>query len=272
MDPRKADGAGAGERNQLAVKWDRRPAGWQPKHQPRIRSDQPGDAARQGPGSVVGISEDADRHKCKSKARSILRYAGDSMAATDPTTAAGALLTAAIDRRFFPAAVAEVGGSAGPLWREPFGTLTFEPSSPATDMGTIFDLASLTKPIATTSIVMQLVAEGRLDLGETVAASFDEWRGEDREATTLQDLLEHAAGLAPRLVDPPPEGRREFEHEICTMRLECRRRGRAIYSDLGFILLGFVGADRGAAALGSQFEQIMARLQTATDRDVDSVR
>ena len=174
---------------------------------------------------------------------------------------ARALLRDALLAHVFPAAVAEVGDSRGVLWREAFGALTFdEASAPAND-STIFDLASLTKPIATTSIIMALVAEGALDLREPVATLFAEWRGHDREAATVQDLLEHAAGLAPRLVDPPSGGRREFEHDICTMRLENSSRTKSVYSDLGFILLGFLAADRGRATLSALFERLRAGLE-----------
>lgn len=169
----------------------------------------------------------------------------------------------------FPAAVAEVGDSAGVLWREPFGRLTFDPAAAQADAHTIFDLASLTKPLATTSIVMQLAAEGALDLEHLVAAFFEEWRGPDREAATVRDLLEHTAGLAARLVDQPPSGRREFEHDICTMKLEYPRRTGSIYSDLGFILLGFLAADRGAEPLDRQFDRMLLRLCTTAGLDVD---
>ncbi|MQA31628.1 MAG: serine hydrolase [Luteitalea sp.] len=191
------------------------------------------------------------------------------MPATDPITAARAVVTGAVLDRTFPAAVVEVGDSGGVLWREAFGTLTFEPASAAADDHTIFDLSSLTKPIATTSVIMQLESEGVVRASDRVSLFFEEWRGPDRESTTVQDLLEHASGLAARLVDAPPEDRREFEHDICTMRLECPPRTRSIYSDLGFILLGFMAADRGAAPLATQFDRILGRLRAAAHPGFD---
>ena len=174
--------------------------------------------------------------------------------------AARALLERAIRDRIFPAAVAEVGDSDGTLWREAFGRLTFDSSAhPAAD-DTIFDLASLTKPIATTSVLMGLSEGGAVDLTDPVAKYFEEWRGADREAATIQDLLEHAAGLAARLVDVPPRTRREFEHDICTLRLEYSPRAQSIYSDLGFILLGFIAEARGGSSLANQCDPIMVRL------------
>ena len=193
---------------------------------------------------------------------------GPSRSSRDPVAAARTLLTDAIHRRVFPAAVGEAGSSSATLWREPFGTLSFAADSPAAEAQTIFDLASLTKPIATTSVVMQLVADGKLALADPVADYFEEWRGPDRERATVQDLFEHTTGLAARLVDRPPAGRREFEHEICAMKLEYPRRTASVYSDLGFILLGFLVADRGASSLASELDRILDRLaETAVLHD-----
>jgi len=180
---------------------------------------------------------------------------------------ARSVLVRAIANRTLPGAVAEVGNSSGSQWREALGVLHFDrPTAVASD--TIFDLASLTKPISTTAIVMDLVAGGRIDLDEPLTGCFDEWHGGDREIATVRDLLEHASGLAARLVDPPPASRREFEHEICGLRLEYTPRTKSIYSDLGFILLGFVAADRGGAPLNELFERIRNRLD---DADVSAV-
>ena len=169
----------------------------------------------------------------------------------------------AIGRRVFPGAVAEVGAAGGPIWRHAFGRLTFDVESAAVSVDTPYDLASLTKVLATTPLVMQLIAGSQLALDEPISASFGEWRGADREAVTVRDLLEHTSGLAARLVDAPPAGRREFEHDICTMPLEYKPRSQSIYSDLGFILLGFLIEDRGGAPLAAQFETMKDRLQIA---------
>ena len=174
--------------------------------------------------------------------------------------AARAVLAHAIDERVVPAVVAEVGDEGGVLWREALGSLSFdEGAGPATD-DAVFDLASLTKPLATTSVILALSDRSALDLREPVATFFEEWRGADREAATVQDLLEHGSGLPARLVDPPPRSRREFEHEICRLALECPPRAQSIYSDLGFILLGFIAADRGRRPLDAQFGAILPDL------------
>jgi CubicO group peptidase (beta-lactamase class C family) len=177
------------------------------------------------------------------------------------------LLNDAVVERVFPAAVAEVGSGERVLWREAFGTLSFHPAARRTNEETTFDLASLTKPIATTSVVLQLVFTHALSLHGAVSANFPEWSGRDREAATIQDLREHAAGLAARLVDAPPAARREFEHDICAMPLEYTPRTRSVYTDLGFILLGFLVEDRGNATLATQFASILERVTARTRGD-----
>src|SRR5258706_10865541 len=148
----------------------------------------------------------------------------------------------------------EVGSSESPILVGASGT----------GLRTPFDLASLTKVIATTTVVMELVRTGALDLGEPLSAFFGDWRGRDRDVVTVRDLLEHASGLPARLLDAPPAGRREFEHDICTSALEYEPRTKSVYSDLGFILLGFLAADRGGAPLSDLFDRVLVRLKPDT--------
>lgn len=164
-------------------------------------------------------------------------------------TKARDVLVRAADAGVFPAAGVDTGSSTGPLWQDAVNA----------GVDTPFDLASLTKPIATGSVVMRLVGDRRVGLDDLIADSFKEWRSADRDTVTIRDLLEHSSGLPARLVDAPPETRREFEHEICHTRLEYAPRTRSIYSDLGFILLGFLAADKGAAGLDTQFRSIAER-------------
>ena len=163
----------------------------------------------------------------------------------------------------FPAAAVEAGGSAGVLWARSFGRLTFDADAPAALDDTIFDLASLTKPLATGSAAMEMLRTGALALDAPVFGFFDEWRGIEREAVTVRDLLEHASGLPARLVDQPPATRREFEHDISTIALEYPPRSRSIYSDLGFILVGFLLEQIAGAALPSLFDPVLVPLRVA---------
>ena len=174
--------------------------------------------------------------------------------------AARSLLVQAIARRVFPAAVVDVGSSRGPLWREAAGTPTFDVDSPAADEHTPFDLASLTKVVATTTVIMELVRSQAMRLEDLISDGFEDWRSDDRARVSVRDVLEHASGLAARLMDPPPPTAREFAHDIAVMPLEYPPRSRSLYSDLGFILLGLLASDRGRRPLAVQFDDIRDRL------------
>src|SRR4051812_41467971 len=161
-----------------------------------------------------------------------------------------------IERRAFPSAVVEVGRRDGMVWREAFGRLTYADDAPATRDDTIYDLASLTKVMVTTPLAMQATDAGKLALDDRVAQYLPEWRGADREAVTIADLLEHASGLTAYLpFFRDHQGRAEFEQAICTLPLEYAPRTQSIYSDLGFILLAFILEDVNHVPFGRQFEE-----------------
>ncbi|MGE3519735.1 MAG: serine hydrolase domain-containing protein [Vicinamibacterales bacterium] len=187
------------------------------------------------------------------------------MAVDSPLSVAERLLRSSIEARLFPAAAVEVGSSAGPLWQQALGTLTFDAGSEPASLETIFDLASLTKPLATTCVALDLITSGRWALDDRVAAHAAEWRGADRASASLADLLEHSAGLSARLIDVPPTTPREFEHEISTMPLDYAPRSRSVYSDLGFILLGFCAARTAGSALPTLAMDVLNRLRASVD-------
>jgi CubicO group peptidase (beta-lactamase class C family) len=171
----------------------------------------------------------------------------------EPFELASEILLEGILDRAFPAATTEVGRSNGPIWRRAFGTLTYEADSPEVRHDTIFDLASLTKVIATTTLVMRAFDDSLLKLGDPIAAYLSEWRGADREAVTVRDFLAHASGLPAYLpFFRDHTSRVDFEPAICHTPLEYTPRSQSIYSDLGFMLLGFILEDlrRGTRAAG----------------------
>lgn len=169
-----------------------------------------------------------------------------------------------VEARAFPAAVVEVGMRGGVLWQQAFGRLDSEPDSRPTQGSTIFDLASLTKVIATTSLVMRLVEQGTLALSDPVRKWIPEWRGKDREHVALRSLLTHSSGLTAWLPFYRDHiGRQEFQHAICSLPLEYPPDTQAIYSDLGFMLLGFIVEDAGRGPFESQAAQLLGTLTTA---------
>ncbi len=171
------------------------------------------------------------------------------------------LLRDAIAAGVAPGAVAEVSAADGPIWSHAAGHLTAEPESPAVTSETLFDLASLTKVVATTTIAMQQVDAGFTPLDLPVAHVLAAWRGDDREHVTVRDLLSHSSGLTAHLpFYRDHAGRPELEAAICRLPLEYAPRSRSIYSDLGFMLLGFILSDRhpDRASLAEQFGRLVS--------------
>jgi CubicO group peptidase (beta-lactamase class C family) len=174
--------------------------------------------------------------------------------------AASRVIERAIESRAFPGAAIEVGRRRGVSWREAFGHLTYEDDSPPVRDDTLFDLASLTKVIAAGTLTMRAIDEGALNLDDRVADRLPEWRGVDREQVTVADLLEHAAGFTAYLpFFRDYQGRAEFQRAICTMALEYTPRTQSIYSDLGFILLGFILEDVYRKPFAEIFDAVFRR-------------
>jgi serine-type D-Ala-D-Ala carboxypeptidase len=144
----------------------------------------------------------------------------------------------------FPGAALEVGRAAGAQWRHHAGRLTLADDAPEVEPATIYDLASLTKVLVTATFAMRAIDDGVLSLDDRVSGWLPAWRGADREGVTVRDLLAHCAGLPAWLpFFRNCTGRAEFEAEICRTALEYAPGTQAVYSDLGFILLGFILED-----------------------------
>ncbi|HEY3381418.1 MAG TPA: serine hydrolase domain-containing protein [Vicinamibacterales bacterium] len=172
--------------------------------------------------------------------------------------AARQILDKAVAERVFPAAAVEVGRTSGWVWREGLGRLDYSAQASPTTPDTLFDLASLTKVLATTTLAMTLVDSGAIDLDGPVNRWLPAWRGDGRDDVRVIDLLEHASGLpGVRPLYQSSSGRAAFEAAICREELEYPPRSRSVYSDLGFILLGFLVESAGGAALDEQFDGVL---------------
>lgn len=188
--------------------------------------------------------------------------------------AAAEVLRQGLATRAFPSVSVEVGSRENISWREAFGSLTYDADAAPADPHTIFDLASLTKVVCTTTLFMRAVDDGVLGVDDHVSQWIPEWRAADRAGVTLRDLLAHSSGLTAYLpFYRDLSGRAEFQAAIASSPLEYAPRTRALYSDLGFILLGFIledarnrevsrwpGALDQAARLASQFHRVSTYL------------
>lgn len=179
-----------------------------------------------------------------------------------------ALLDEAIAQRVFPGAVVEIGRRSGAIATVTRGALTYAPDAAATDPDTIYDLASLTKVLATTAIMAGELASGRMRLNDRVRYWLPAWTGDDRQSVTLQDLLEHCSGLpAHRPYWEQRSGRASFELAICEESLACLPRTQSVYSDPGFMLLGFAIEHATATTLDRLFDEWRAR-ELSTDVEI----
>jgi len=152
------------------------------------------------------------------------------------------LLNAAVRNRAFPGATLAVGFHNQLVLRA-FGRLTYDEDSPAVVDDTIYDVASLTKPVVTTTAIMILRGEGQISLDAPVARYLHEWAsGSDaarRRLVTIRDLLLHTSGLpAHRHFYQDAKCKSEVLMQVLAEPLSAEPGTRIEYSDLGFILLG----------------------------------
>jgi CubicO group peptidase (beta-lactamase class C family) len=152
------------------------------------------------------------------------------------------VLDRAVADHAFPGGVLAVG-YRGELQVHPFGRQTYDASSPAVAPDTIYDAASLTKAVVTTTLVAMQVEAGRFALDVPVARYVPEWNSgpnpELRKRVTIRHLLTHSSGLpAHKDYFLTIRSEREAIANICKESLEYEPGTKTVYSDLGFILLG----------------------------------
>lgn len=138
-----------------------------------------------------------------------------------------------------PGAVVVVGRHDRVLHRRAYGDRAVLPARQAMTMDTIFDLASLTKPLVTGTLAAWLIERGDLQLSDRVSQYLPRFAGHGKEDITVEQLLLHTSGL------PPSNPLREYRHGRDQARaravgsvLEAYPGRRFIYSDVGYIVLG----------------------------------
>lgn len=144
-------------------------------------------------------------------------------------------------RKAFPGAAAAVTHGGKLVALKGLGQFTYDTTSAPIEPESIFDLASLTKVVATTSMAMILYQRGLLDLEMPVVGMLPEFRGEDprRITITFRQLLAHSSGLpAYERLFLRSKSRDELLCEAFLVPLKTDPGTHAGYSDVGFILLG----------------------------------
>jgi CubicO group peptidase (beta-lactamase class C family) len=156
----------------------------------------------------------------------------------------------------YPGAAVVVGRRGAAVWEKGFGKLSWEKgSAPVVAERTIYDLASLTKVVGTTTAIMVLYDQGKVRLDDPVSVYVPEFSGGEKDRVTVRMLLEHRSGLPAgrdlwRIAHSPEEARAA----VIATPLGCEPGRCYEYSDLGADMLGFVVE----SASGERLDQFLA--------------
>lgn len=154
-----------------------------------------------------------------------------------------AVIAEAIANKKLPGAVVLVGRKGRIVWRKSYGSRTLEPAREVMTPDTIFDLASLTKVVATATSIMILVERGKVRLSDPVSFHIPQLKGDGRNRLTIGQLLTHMSGYAPDFdLRERWTGYDEAMKRLVKEPLRNPAGSRFVYSDIGFIALGEVVA------------------------------
>jgi CubicO group peptidase (beta-lactamase class C family) len=180
---------------------------------------------------LLSSSATADaQSRADRRARAALaRDAGDS---------ARRVIATAVADRAFPGAYVVIGDSRGVLAEFGAGHLDWK-KSPGPSRESVWDLASLTKIIATTTALAQLIERGAVSLDAPAQRYLPDWVGAGLESVTVRHLLTHASGLPSfRPYDSQTHNPDSLATLLFTTQLERRAGERMVYSDIGAFVMG----------------------------------
>ncbi len=163
------------------------------------------------------------------------------------------VLADALEKGDFPGAVLLVGRKGGIVYRKAFGSSQWIPEDRPMRIDMIFDLASITKPVATTTAVMILIEQGKLRLWDKIVdfipgfPAFRDEKGARGDALRVWHLLTHTSGLPPFIRNEEieqyvgiPCSLDELVRYIAGLKMLFPAGEKFLYSDLDFILLGYI--------------------------------
>ena len=153
------------------------------------------------------------------------------------------LIQDAIKARQLPGAVVLVGQGDQIVYEKAYGSRATVPAEEAMSVDTIFDLASLTKVVATTTAVMTLIEQGRLRLNDPVASHLPGFERYGKGGITIRHLLTHVSGLRPDVDLGDPWNGYGTAIELAKDEVLTSAPGeRFVYSDINFFVLGDIVA------------------------------
>lgn len=150
-----------------------------------------------------------------------------------------ALVEKDITDKKLPGAVVIIGHKGKIVYRKAFGNRALVPAVEKMTVDTIFDVASLTKPIATATSIMILVERGQIRLNDTIGKFIPEIEDENAKKVTILQLLTHVSGYQPDFdLREKWTGREGMLQALYKEKLKQPAGTKFVYSDIGFIVLG----------------------------------
>ncbi|MGB7928743.1 MAG: serine hydrolase [Terriglobales bacterium] len=149
------------------------------------------------------------------------------------------IVNEAIAQQQIPGAVLIIGHDGQVVYRKAYGSRALEPRRESMTVDTVFDCASLTKVIVTTTAIMQLWEQGKFRMSDPVAKYLPEFAQNGKQDITIRQLLIHYSGLAPDLDLTKPWEGKETAYRMAFEAAPERSPGAAfVYSDINFVVLG----------------------------------
>jgi CubicO group peptidase (beta-lactamase class C family) len=150
-----------------------------------------------------------------------------------------AIVQGGLNQKKMPGCVVLIGRRDKIVLLKAYGNKRLEPTTERMTTDTVFDLASLTKPIATATSVMILVDQEKLKLDEPVALYLPEFAANGKEKVTVRQLLIHVSGLIPdNSIKDYDDGAEQAIQRVFALKPQTTPGERFAYSDMNFVVLG----------------------------------
>ena len=149
------------------------------------------------------------------------------------------ILNSAVQDHLIPGAVLIVFHHGKVVYRRCYGSRSLEPVQERMTLDTVFDMASLTKPLMTATAVMQLYEQGKLSPNDPVSKYVPDFAANGKQDITIRQLLTHYSGLPPDIsLADPWEGKQEAYTRAFAVKPIHPPGVQFVYSDVNFIVLG----------------------------------
>jgi len=148
------------------------------------------------------------------------------------------IIERSIAEGYYPGGVILIGHHGKMIYRGVFGNRRVVPDTAPMRFNTLFDIASLTKVVATTPAVMQLIEQGKLDLDAAVATYWPDFAENGKETVTIRELLTHTSGLPAEIaITSEKMSEEDYLNQIKSLKLLHPPGSAFLYSDVNFMVL-----------------------------------